>query len=123
ACSGLRSASGEKRPAGLCLIARTARTTRLKEILKPGFDFLGETISGAGQGFVTAARCEAGSGTVGAVQGETDDRGEARSIDGIAEAAEVFRGYADSDAGAKDIGGKLADALHRRGAAGDHHTA
>src|SRR6185503_18317244 len=23
----------------------------------------------------------------------------------------------------KDIGGKLADALHRRGAAGDHHTA
>src|SRR5512132_958622 len=58
-----------------------------------------------------------------AVKCEAHDGRETRGVYGIAQPSDVFRGRPNADAGSEHIRGQLCDALHRRGATGDHYSA
>src|SRR6266516_6713277 len=53
---------------------------------------------------------------------EPNDGRKARSLHRIAEASDILLGQANPYTGAKYIGGKLADSLHRRRAARDYNA-
>src|SRR6267154_6404287 len=104
-------------------IERYAQGGWLEEILEPGFDALGEPIHArAGQRSVPSAWCEPGGRAVRTVEGETDDRREARGIDGIAQSANVLRRRPDPDSRSEDVRCELGNALHRCGATADHYA-